>query len=86
MWEVNLGLLLQKAKLGVERVVSGISSLASSPHVGQPACGCCLHGCLVGAPVQWCPTAFLSALGPQGLPLGLRCRECGVRGLQIPGD
>ena len=70
MWEVSLGLLLQKANLGVERVVSDISHLASSLHVGQPACGCCPHGCLAGAPVQWCPTALLSVRDPRGCPRG----------------
>ena len=70
MWEVSLGLLLQKAKLGVERVISDISRLASSLHVGQPARGCCPHGCLAGPPVQWYPTALLSARDPRGCPWG----------------
>ena len=70
MWEVSLGLLLRKAKLAAGRMVSEVSSLASSLHVGQPVCGCCLHGCLVGTPVQWCLTALLSALGIPGGAVG----------------
>lgn len=92
MWEVSLGLLLWKAKLGVGRMVSDVGSLASLLHMGQPVCGCCLRGCLVGPPVQWCLTAFLSARGSKGHPRGCVvgvCQQrqslCGICGLQIPG-
>lgn len=73
---------------GVERTYLRYERCENTPHCGDPGCmetGKCFAG---GRPMLWCGICGggLVIFGPLTAPLGVGCKECGGRDLEVQAD